>query len=402
MWANDVINTKNRIDKNNNNKSSNFLSNSSFNELYGALDDNQTSRNKEKLLQKKQEREFGEFMMVQDFPAHIEAIWVAEFSPNCDYLATGSKDGIVKIWKILGVEYDEEPFSLFEETPHWELIFHSEPNCSILDISWCVKVPNYLLVGRLDSKAFLWDIHNPEIPASIFEHEDAVTGVAFHPESEEEKMVFVTGWLDKSYRVWINNETEPEWTQQAKDYITAISVSPDGARVVIGLHMGQIIVWSYDNYTLNYITSIECKNRLGKYSKGTKVTSIIFLDNTDVLVTTNDSRIRIVNVEGRYVESGTKQMKFKGHKNDNLQIKATISEDMSFIICGSEDGYVYLWNKYTNDNEIQNKEKNENNEKFAAFAPDMSIPTTTLFLPLTGQRIFMHKYALCGTGKILK
>lgn len=56
-----------------------------------------------------------------------------------------------------------------------------------------MKVPNYLLVGRLDSKAFLWDIHNPEIPASIFEHEDAVTGVAFHPESEEEKMVFVTG-----------------------------------------------------------------------------------------------------------------------------------------------------------------------------------------------------------------
>jgi hypothetical protein len=62
---------------------------------------------------------------------------------------------------------------------------------------------------------------------------------------------------------------------------------------------------------------------MGKYSKGTKVTSVVFLDNTDVLVTTNDSRMRIVNIEGRFIVSGTSQIKFKGHKNDNLQLKAS-------------------------------------------------------------------------------
>jgi hypothetical protein len=71
---------------------------------------------------------------------------------------------------------------------------------------------------------------------------------------------------------------------------------------------------------------------MGKYSKGTKVTSVLFLDNTDILVTTNDSRLRIVNVDGRFVVSGSKQIKFKGHRNDNMQLKATISEDMSQII----------------------------------------------------------------------
>lgn len=38
------------------------------------------------------------FYLVQDIRAHQEPIWAAEFSPCGHYLATGGKDGVLKIW----------------------------------------------------------------------------------------------------------------------------------------------------------------------------------------------------------------------------------------------------------------------------------------------------------------
>lgn len=38
--------------------------------------------------------------LVQDIRAHQEPIWCAKFSPCGHYLATGGKDGVLKIWEI--------------------------------------------------------------------------------------------------------------------------------------------------------------------------------------------------------------------------------------------------------------------------------------------------------------
>jgi len=35
--------------------------------------------------------------------------------------------------------------------------------------------------------------------------------------------------------------------------------------------------------------------------------------------------------------------KFKGLHNTNTQIRASFSEQGDFILCGSDDGYVYFW-----------------------------------------------------------
>ena len=37
--------------------------------------------------------------------------------------------------------------------------------------------------------------------------------------------------------------------------------------------------------------------------------------------------------------------KLKGHKNENLQIEPSASENEDFIVCGSEDGNIYIWNQ---------------------------------------------------------
>lgn len=35
--------------------------------------------------------------------------------------------------------------------------------------------------------------------------------------------------------------------------------------------------------------------------------------------------------------------KYKGHHNRNTQIRATFSQDGTFLLCGSDDGWVYIW-----------------------------------------------------------
>ena len=345
--------------------------------------------------------------MVQEFYAHTEAIWAAALSPTNEYLATGGKDGDLNIWKLNGSDYFDDPFLLFDTRPYWTLTeqkdFDDEKEWdSILSISWCQKANNFILSGNLKGRVILWDIKNPEKPASIYVHTDAVSWVAFHPSSDETQMKFMTGWLDKTYQIWTKDSIDPIYTQQAKDYVTSLAFSPDGVRAAIGLYTGQLVICAYDDDKLNYITSIECKNRAGKYSGGTKVTSIVFLDNTEVLVTTNDSRIRIVSVDGRLVGSGTKQMKFKGHKNDNLQIGAAINDEKEFIIWGSEDGYVYIWDKRIEAEGDMDKESYNMFEKFNPYYPDNYIPTWAFFIPSSIVQIFTKKYAMCQVPRVLK
>lgn len=56
------------------------------------------------------------------------------------------------------------------------------------------------------------------------------------------------------------------------------------------------------------------------------------------MVTTNDSRIRFVNIM-----NGKPIMKIKGNKNEQFHLRASASYDNQYVICGSEDGNVYLW-----------------------------------------------------------
>ena len=64
---------------------------------------------------------------------------------------------------------------------------------------------------------------------------------------------------------------------------------------------------------LNWSTKIDCKNRRGKFSLGRKVSGITFLNDKDVIITTNDSRLRLFNLD-----ECLQKVKFKGFKGENL------------------------------------------------------------------------------------
>ncbi len=107
-------------------------------------------------------------------------------------------------------------------------------------------------------------------------------------------------------RLWsTQTESIVDW-QKASDVITSMNFSPDGRRLLLGLYKGQCLVFAVDSFKfgpctqscrLSYIAMINCRNRYGTYSGGRKVTGIYFINNSEALVTTADSRLRVINLD---------------------------------------------------------------------------------------------------------
>ena len=93
--------------------------------------------------------------------------------------------------------------------------------------------------------------------------------------------------------------------------------------------------------TFRYHSQVAAKSSRGKNSKGKKVTSLTPFPlpsstGERLLVTTNDSRLRLYHTADKIVETT-----YAGHENASSQIRASFSDDGRWIISGSEDRNVY-------------------------------------------------------------
>lgn len=119
--------------------------------------------------------------------------------------------------------------------------------------------------------------------------------------------------------------------------VSAVAYEPSGRLAVAGLLNGLCVF--YQSNVLTYYTQVECRNRHGRLSDGRKVTGISFLQGgKQVLVSTNDSRSRLLNMD-----DFSMQCKFKGVVNRHMQIRCTASESEAHVICGSDDNRVCMW-----------------------------------------------------------
>jgi WD40 repeat protein len=337
-------------------------------------------------------------------PKTSGAVWATEFSKDGKYLAAAGRDQVVRIWAVISTpeerqahEHEEDASSSTSGVERLSApVFRSKPvrefqghTGDILDLSWSKN--NFLLSSSMDKTVRLWHISRQECLCT-FKHKDFVTSIAFHPRDDR---FFLAGSLDSVLRLWSIPDKSVAFWNQLPDLITAVAFSPDGKTAMAGVLSGLCLF--YDTEGLKYHTQIHVRSSRGKNAKGSKITGIRTTTfppddpegEVKVLITSNDSRVRMYNLRDKSLE-----MKFRGHENTCSQINASFSDDARYVICGSEDHKTYVWN--TGPLESENKDK----RPYELFEAHSDMVTAAIIAPTKSRQLLSASgdpiYDLCN------
>ncbi|KAG7612942.1 WD40 repeat [Arabidopsis suecica] len=316
----------------------------------------------------------------QEIQAHKGSIWSIKFSLDGRYLASAGEDCVIQIWKVVESERKGELLSMDKQedgsinlfllangspepvsmspkrrgrtsfsrksvsldnvlVPEAVFGLSEKPVCSfvghlddVLDLSWSKS--QHLLSSSMDKTVRLWDLSSKTC-LKVFSHSDYVTCIQFNPVDDN---YFISGSLDAKVRIWsIPDHQVVDWND-LHEMVTAACYTPDGQGALVGSYKGTCCLYNTHDNKLQQRREINLKNRKKK-THHKKITGFQFVagSSSEVLVTSADSRTRVV-------DGVDLVHKFKGFRNTNSQISASLTSNGKFLVSASEDSNVYVWN----------------------------------------------------------
>jgi WD40 repeat protein len=319
-------------------------------------------------------------------------VWAVEFSKDGRYLAAGGQDRIVRVWAVISSAEDRKWHEKAEQQNQASIegaehlsapVFqqktfraYSGHTATILDLSWSKN--NFLLSSSMDKTVRLWHVSRDE-NLCTFKHADFVPSIQFHPTDDR---FFLAGSLDAKLRLWSIPDKNVAFVTSVPDMITAVAFTPDGKTCIAGT-LGGLLMF-YETEGLKWQSQVHVKSTRGQNAKGSKVTGIQATywppgsesGEIKLLITSNDSRLRVYNFKDKSLE-----MKFKGHENNCSQIRASFSDSSGHVICGSEDRKAYIWSLTVAEGDKSNQRPVE------MFEAHNSITTCTVIAPVQTRQL---------------
>jgi hypothetical protein len=196
------------------------------------------------------------------FLGHQGGVWSVSFSPNGEYIATGSSDGTARLWdkqgnqiaaflghqgEVLSVSFslngeyiatgsDDGTARLWDKQGNQIATFLGHQG-GVNSISFS---PNgeYIATGSSDGTARLWDKQGNQI-AAFLGHQGGVWSVSFSPNGE----YVVTGSSDGTARLWDKQGNQIAAFLGHQDWVNSVSFSPNGEYVATGSSDGTARLW---------------------------------------------------------------------------------------------------------------------------------------------------------------
>jgi WD40 repeat protein/predicted ATPase/transcriptional regulator with XRE-family HTH domain len=151
------------------------------------------------------------------FTEAFKTIVPVVFSPNGDYLATGSIDGEIWLWRVA----DKQQIALFQG--------HTGPVNAI-----SFSLDNRILAsGSSDGLIMLWSVETGVRLATLDGHRGRIWSVAFGPDST----LLASGSDDQTIKLWsITSGICLATLGEHRAAVASVAFSPDGARLASGSH----------------------------------------------------------------------------------------------------------------------------------------------------------------------
>ncbi|KAE8125770.1 hypothetical protein FH972_020544 [Carpinus fangiana] len=322
----------------------------------------------------------------QEIQAHNGSIWSIKFSLDGKYLASAGEDRVIHVWQVVESERKGELLMEKADDVNLNLLFiangspeptslspsmdnHLEKKrrgrssitrkslsldnvvvpetvfsiseksiCSfqghlddVLDLSWSKS--QHLLSSSMDKTVRLWHLSSKSC-LKVFSHSDYVTCIQFNPTDDR---FFISGSLDTKVRIWsIPDRQVVDWND-VREMVTAACYTPDGQGALVGSHRGSCRLYNTSENKLQQKNQINLQNKKKK-SHHKKITGFQFApgSSSEVLITSADSRVRVV-------DGIDLVRKFKGFRNTNSQISASLTANGKYVVSASEDSNVYVW-----------------------------------------------------------
>lgn len=303
------------------------------------------------------------------------------------------------------------------KTSMYAPVFKSKPvktfyhDRTVNSLDWSKN--NFLLSSSEDGTAKLWHVDRADC-LQTYKFDSVVTCAKFH--KSDDRFFIASQWNGRIVFLSIL-EKEIIYEIELKNSITCFELSPDLKRIFVGCDKGFIYAINIDGGF-----SIEADYQIKKRRNTPRISGMsVFMDTTaacdksarrmdtdvdavKILISTNDSKVRLVNYTGKFLE-----VKYSGYINKSSSICATANEDNTHVISGSEDGWTYLWQMYSDKNtKLESDKKNTFNKTpfdlLNLFKDDKCVIENKYFgsFHTNSSRCNVSKFAPRATSKLLQ
>ncbi|KAL1884181.1 hypothetical protein VTK73DRAFT_5317 [Phialemonium thermophilum] len=253
--------------------------------------------------------------VVLELDKHSGEVWQVLFSHDGSRMATCGQDRYILIWDVPSFEVVHE--------------LHGHGNGGVGNVAWSPDDKMLVTCGH-DRFAKLWNTETGELMRTLEKFEEPVSSCVWVADGRS----FITGSFDKSRAIcqW-NLQGDKIYTWTKNHRTEGLALSPDNRWLVAMDDQCHLHVYNFETRDLEY--EIEFKARPTSIS--------ISQDSRHLLVNKADGEAQLIDISSRELVQ-----KYTGHKGGEYLIRSGFGgANESFVISGSEDGYISIWHKLT-------------------------------------------------------